>query len=163
MHALSNWRVWLMLTHRWMGIIIGLMFVAWVASGIVLLYFGLPHLTAGERWSRRPPLDVAAIAISPADAVKRVDGDPFRMRVSMQRQPSEPSCVADSVRRVSRLARSRGRGHRRVLLVPQPLERIGLLLIGVYAVTGFAGFFTTRVRRRRPTRQRSMSRSGWRP
>jgi hypothetical protein len=82
--ALSNWRVWLMLTHRWMGIVIGMMFVAWVVSGIVLLYFGLPHLTAGERLSRLPPLDAAAIKIAPADAARRVDGEPFRMRVSMQ-------------------------------------------------------------------------------
>lgn len=73
-----------MLVHRWMGIAIGLMFVAWVVSGIVLLYYGLPHLTAGERLSRLPLLDVAAIRISPAEAATRVDGEPFRMRVSMQ-------------------------------------------------------------------------------
>ncbi len=73
-----------MLTHRWMGIVIGLMFVAWVVSGIVLLYYGLPHLTAAERLSRLPPLDAAAIRISPAEAAQRVAGEPFRMRVSMQ-------------------------------------------------------------------------------
>ena len=81
---LSNWQVWVMYVHRWTGIVIGLMFVAWVVSGIVLLYWGLPHLTAGERLSRLPPLDLAAIRISPAEAAKRIDGDPFRMRVSMQ-------------------------------------------------------------------------------
>jgi hypothetical protein len=73
-----------MLTHRWMGIVIGVMFVAWVVSGIVLLYYGLPHLTAAERLARLPPLDAAAIRISPAEAATRVDGEPFRMRVSMQ-------------------------------------------------------------------------------
>jgi len=73
-----------MFTHRWMGIVIGLMFVAWVVSGIVLLYVGLPHLTAGERLARLSPLAVEAIRVSPAEAARSVDGEPFRMRVSMQ-------------------------------------------------------------------------------
>jgi hypothetical protein len=72
-----------MLTHRWMGIAIGIMFVIWSLSGVVLLYYGLPHLTAAERLVRLPVLDAAAIRVSPADAAKLVDGDPFRLRISM--------------------------------------------------------------------------------
>ena len=80
---LSNWRLWLIMTHRWTGITIGLMFVIWTVSGLVLMYYGLPHLTAGERLSRLPPLDVSAIRISPAEAAAQIDGEASRLRVSM--------------------------------------------------------------------------------
>jgi hypothetical protein len=72
-----------MLTHRWMGIAIGIMFVIWSLSGVVLLYYGLPHLTAAERLARLPALDTAAIRVAPAEAARVVDGEPFRLRISM--------------------------------------------------------------------------------
>jgi len=78
-----NWRLWLILTHRWMGIVLGLMLVVWCVSGLVLMYYGLPHLDAGERLSRLPALDTAAIRISPGEAAARAGGDPFRIRLSM--------------------------------------------------------------------------------
>ncbi len=80
---LSNWRFWLILTHRWMGIVLGIMLVIWTVSGIVLMYYGLPHLTAGERLARLPALDAAAVRVSPAEAAAQVEGEPFRIRVSM--------------------------------------------------------------------------------
>src|SRR5882672_5160411 len=78
-----NWRLWLLMTHRWMGIAIGVSFVIWSLSGIVLLYYGMPHLTAAERLTRLPVLDAAAIRVSPAEAAAKIDGEPFRIRVSM--------------------------------------------------------------------------------
>ena len=81
---LRNWRLLLLLCHRWMGIAFGMMFVVWVLSGVILLYFGLPHLHAGERLSRLPTLNAAEVNVSPADAVARVDdGGAFRIRLSM--------------------------------------------------------------------------------
>ena len=82
-YRLSNWRLWLMLTHRWMGISVGIMLVVWTVSGIVLLYYGLPHLTAAERLARLPPLDTAAIRISPLQAAEHLDQAPSRIRISM--------------------------------------------------------------------------------
>src|SRR5690606_13017566 len=78
-----NLRLCLILSHRWMGIAIGLMFVVWTVSGLVLMYYGLPHLTAGERLARLPHLDAGAIRISPLEAAALVEGEPFRMRISM--------------------------------------------------------------------------------
>jgi hypothetical protein len=80
---LMNWRLWLILTHRWMGIVLGLLLVIWTVSGIVLMYYGLPHLTAGERLARLPSLEAAAIRVSPAEAAAKAGGEPFRIRVSM--------------------------------------------------------------------------------
>ena len=78
-----NWRLWLILTHRWLGIALGIMFVIWSVSGIVLMYSGIPHLTAGERLDRLPPLDLSAATVSPAQALDSTPGDPFRLRISM--------------------------------------------------------------------------------
>jgi hypothetical protein len=80
---IKNWRVWLLMTHRWMGIVLGIMLVIWTVSGIVLMYYGLPHLHAGERLARLPVLDASSIRVSPAQAATRVEGEPFRMRISM--------------------------------------------------------------------------------
>jgi hypothetical protein len=78
-----NWRVWLILTHRWLGIALGIMLVAWAVSGVVLTYCGVPHLTAGERLGRLPLLDLGRVGVSPAEAAARVEGTPLRIRVAM--------------------------------------------------------------------------------
>ena len=80
---LTNWRVWLIMTHRWMGIALGLMLAIWTISGLVLMYVGLPHLTAGERLARLPALNVDSVTVSPAEAAAAVGADPFRIRLSM--------------------------------------------------------------------------------
>lgn len=74
---------WLILTHRWMGIVLCLMMVVWCLSGAVMMYAGLPHLNAGERLSRLPPLDASAIRVSPAEAAATAGGNAFRIRLSM--------------------------------------------------------------------------------
>lgn len=81
---LLDWRKLLIYSHRWLGIVVGLVLVAWCVSGIVLMYYGVPHLSAGERLMRLPPLDVSSVRVTPAEALETVDGDPFRLRISMQ-------------------------------------------------------------------------------
>ena len=49
---LLDWRKALIYSHRWLGIILGAVFVMWCISGAVLMYYGLPTLTAGERLMR---------------------------------------------------------------------------------------------------------------
>jgi len=80
---LLDWRKLLIYSHRWLGIIVGVVFVAWCGSGIVLMYYGVPHLTAGERLMRLPPLDLSAIAVTPAEAAARFKDRPRRLRISM--------------------------------------------------------------------------------
>jgi len=60
---LLDWRKLLIYSHRWLGIIVGVVFVAWCVSGIVLMYYG-----SGE------PGSVADQAI--VDAGERFDRDP---------------------------------------------------------------------------------------
>jgi hypothetical protein len=81
---LLSWRFSLIFFHRWLGIAVGLMFVAWCISGFVLMYAGIPHIKAGERLSRLPDLDLSTATITPQQALDKVGGTPFRLRISMQ-------------------------------------------------------------------------------
>ena len=83
LRKLLDWRKLLIYSHRWLGIVVGVVFVAWCISGIVLMYYGVPHLTAGERLARLPVLDLSSARVAPADAAKQLLAPPFRLRISM--------------------------------------------------------------------------------
>ena len=80
---LLDWRKLLIYSHRWLGIVVGLVFVAWCVSGVVLMYYGVPHLTAGERLMRLPALDLSTVRVSPSDAAAQLKEPPRRLRISM--------------------------------------------------------------------------------
>jgi hypothetical protein len=68
---LLDWRKVLIYTHRWMGIVFGLIFITWFLSGVVFMYVGMPQLSETERLGHMKPLSPASIRISPADASRR--------------------------------------------------------------------------------------------
>ena len=76
---LLDWRKLLIYSHRWLGIVLGIVFLAWCVSGVVLMYYGVPHLTAGERLMRLPPLDLSAIRVTPAEAATTMNGEEARL------------------------------------------------------------------------------------
>jgi hypothetical protein len=80
---LLDWRKLLIYSHRWLGIIAGIVFVAWCVSGVVLMYYGVPHLTAGERLMRLPALDLSTIRVTPSEAATGLKEPPRRLRISM--------------------------------------------------------------------------------
>lgn len=61
-----------MLVHRYLGIAVGLVMVAWCLSGFVMMYQGYPDLSESRRLSGLAPLDYsgccASIELSDADA-----------------------------------------------------------------------------------------------
>lgn len=61
-------RRWLILVHRWIGIVTCLLFVIWFVSGLVMLYVPFPRLTDQERLSGLPPIDWQQVRIGPAEA-----------------------------------------------------------------------------------------------
>ncbi len=83
LRKLLDWRKLLIYSHRWLGIIVGVVFVAWCVSGVVLMYYGVPHLTAGERLMRLPVLDLSTIRVTPAEAAAQLEDPPRRIRISM--------------------------------------------------------------------------------
>lgn len=80
---LLDWRKLLIYSHRWLGVGIILMFLVWTLSGVVLMYYGHPQITMGERLLRLEPLDFSTATITPAQAGAKAGIKPYRVRLSM--------------------------------------------------------------------------------
>src|SRR5262245_26949841 len=81
---LLDWRKLLIYSHRWLGIVLGLVFIAWFVSGVLFVYWGEPHLTAQERLARMRPLDLSKVKLTPSEAARRNGiSAPGRLRVAM--------------------------------------------------------------------------------
>jgi uncharacterized iron-regulated membrane protein len=64
----------LILVHRYLGIVLGLLFFVWFLSGIGMMYAGgMPQLTAQMRLLRLPPIDLSRIVLTPAEAAARLE------------------------------------------------------------------------------------------
>src|SRR6188768_3282988 len=55
----------LVYTHRWLGIVSGVLFVIWFVSGIVMMYARMPELSAAERLARLPAINSTFIRTLP--------------------------------------------------------------------------------------------------
>src|SRR4029077_6572433 len=62
----------LIFIHRWMGVFFCLLFLTWFASGIVMMYWQYPQVTAADRLSRAPALEGSRIHLSPREAYARL-------------------------------------------------------------------------------------------
>src|SRR5689334_11878410 len=80
---LLDWRKLLIYSHRWLGIGIILMFLVWTLSGVVLMYYGHPQITTGERLLRLEPIDFSTATVTPAEAAAKANIKPYRVRLSM--------------------------------------------------------------------------------
>ena len=60
-------------THRWLGVPLCLVFLLWFPSGIVMMYWGFPSVTAGDRLKRSPVLDPTTIVVPPEDAYAKLE------------------------------------------------------------------------------------------
>lgn len=49
---------WMFLTHRWVGVALGLLMALWALSGFVMMYVSYPATTAAERAAGLQPLDL---------------------------------------------------------------------------------------------------------
>src|SRR4051812_1930749 len=54
--------------HRWLGVALCLFFLLWFPSGIGMMYWDLPSVTADQRLERSAAVDAASIRLSPAEA-----------------------------------------------------------------------------------------------
>ena len=61
----------LFLAHRWLGIVMCLLFAMWFVSGVVMMYVGYPKLTEAERLSHLPRLEASAPLLGPHAALAR--------------------------------------------------------------------------------------------
>lgn len=74
----------LIFVHRWVGIVICIVFLIWFPSGIGMMYWTMPSVTAADRLERSPALDAAAIVLSPAQAAEAlgVEATPAQIRLN---------------------------------------------------------------------------------
>ena len=62
----------LILSHRYLGIALSLMFVMWFVTGIGMIYSrGMPRLTPQSRLARLSPLDLSSVHRSPSQAIEQ--------------------------------------------------------------------------------------------
>jgi PepSY-associated TM region len=58
----------LMFVHRWLGVVLTWFFLLWFPSGIGMMYWDFPSVTAADRLERSTALDAATIRLSPQEA-----------------------------------------------------------------------------------------------
>jgi hypothetical protein len=54
--------------HRWLGIVLCVLFLIWFPSGIGMMYWDFPSVSPADRLERSPALDPATIRLSPTEA-----------------------------------------------------------------------------------------------
>ncbi len=81
---MAQFRKWLILSHRYLGIALGLLIVVWFATGIGMIYArGMPSLTDELRLERLEPLDLESVRVTPSEAAERAGLGEFLGRVSL--------------------------------------------------------------------------------
>jgi len=78
-----TWQRALVWIHRWLGIAGGLLFIAWFASGIVMIYVRMPEVSASDRDAARARLDFSSARVAPADATRRLPDRPTQLQLAM--------------------------------------------------------------------------------
>ncbi len=74
--------------HRWAGVVLCLFFLMWFASGAVLHFIGFPSLPDAQRHVRSAAIDVAAIGVTPAQALAGVPGGESVALVAIGEEPA---------------------------------------------------------------------------
>jgi hypothetical protein len=77
-----TWQRALVLTHRWLGVAGCLLFAAWFASGIVMIYARMPEAGADERMNARARVDFSSARVAPVDALAHLPGEPAQIRLA---------------------------------------------------------------------------------
>ena len=98
----------LIVVHRWLGVALSVIFLIWFVSGIVMMYWSFPGISARDRLQRAPTLDPARITVSPEQAFAALNRDP-EYRASAPEQFRRPTCLSFRRWRGSRWYWTRGR------------------------------------------------------
>jgi len=75
MSDLGTGRQSIIFVHRWLGVVLSLLFLLWFLSGIALMYWDFPSVRDRDRLDRAPRLDPSTIRISPSEAAARASRD----------------------------------------------------------------------------------------
>ena len=70
----------LVLFHRWVGVVLCLMFATWFATGAMMVFVAFPSLGAGDAAKASAPIRLRAVTIGP-DAARAALGNPADLRL----------------------------------------------------------------------------------
>src|SRR5262249_53006803 len=70
--------------HRWVGIALSAVFLLWFPSGIGMMYWGFPGVSAEDRLDHSPKLDPSKILLSPEEAAGKagLQASPAQVRLN---------------------------------------------------------------------------------
>jgi hypothetical protein len=88
----NRWLTWF---HRWSGVALCLLFVAWFASGAVLLYVPFPALTQSDHLAHSEPIDGSRPIRDPATVLAEAPGAERLLLVSIAGHPTYLAFSAD--------------------------------------------------------------------
>src|SRR5262249_8232156 len=66
----------LIFVHRWLGVVMCLLFLLWFPSGFVMMYWDYPSVTAADRLEHLAPIDPAAIKVPVERAASKAEVEP---------------------------------------------------------------------------------------
>lgn len=81
----NRWLTWF---HRWSGVVLCLLVIAWFASGIVLLYVPFPALSEQDRLASSEPVDTTRITVEPATVLARAPQTEQLVLISVAGHPT---------------------------------------------------------------------------
>lgn len=81
---------WLYLSHRWLGIGSCILFAAWFASGVVMMYVQFPSLSDVERRRLLPAIDFDRLHVSPAEALAAAGQSTYPRHLRIEMLGAEP-------------------------------------------------------------------------
>ena len=88
----NRWLTWF---HRWSGVVLCLLFIAWFASGAVLLYVPYPSLAEHDRLAHSEVVDTSQVTRSPAAALAQAPDAKQLALISVAGRPMYLAYAAD--------------------------------------------------------------------
>jgi uncharacterized iron-regulated membrane protein len=88
----NRWLTWF---HRWSGVVLCLLFIAWFVSGAVLLYVPFPALTHSDRLAHSEPVDGSRLVRDPAAVIAQAPGTTQLLLISVAGHPMYLTFAAD--------------------------------------------------------------------
>ena len=80
----------LIVVHRWLGVALSVVFLIWFVSGIVMMYWNFPSISAKDRLRRAPTLDPTRITVSPEQAFAALKNDQSTAHVRLSSFDGRP-------------------------------------------------------------------------
>jgi uncharacterized iron-regulated membrane protein len=89
---MNRWLTWF---HRWSGVVLCLLFIAWFASGAVLLYVPYPALAERDRLAHSEPVDASRVTQDAAGVLAQAPETEQLLLISVAGHPTYLAYAAD--------------------------------------------------------------------